>query len=97
MLLPVGDVLCGAQSGHGPEDEVEEAAGIVDHAAEGVHVHHTHVPQSLARREVGEDLDTEQTHNEFELYRNTGNINTRRQGGYTQRRTALTRHADDEE
>ena len=43
-MLPVRDVLCGAQSGHGSEDEVEEAAGIVGHAAEGVHVHHTHVP-----------------------------------------------------
>ena len=86
MLLPVRDVLCGAQSGHGPENEVEEAAGVVDHTAEGVHVHHTHVPQSLARREVGEDLDTDYTHkplsyiHEHRKHTQTGEVHTEKDG-----------------
>lgn len=52
----MGDVLGVALGGGGPGDGVVEATGVVAGGAGGVHVHHTHVPQRLAGRPVGEKL-----------------------------------------
>ena len=51
-----------AQRSFRSEDGVKETTGVRGRATEGVHVHYTHVPQSLTRCEVGEDL---QPHNMF--------------------------------
>lgn len=51
--------MSGAEGGLRSEDGVKEAAGINARAAEGVHVHHAHVTEGLARRQVGEILLTD--------------------------------------
>lgn len=55
-VLPVGDVLTAALSSCCSVDCVVEATGIIGDGAEGVHVHYTHVSQSLTCRTVREQL-----------------------------------------
>lgn len=50
--------MSGTQSSFGSEYGVEEPAGVNGHATERVHVHHTHVPKGLTRRQVGEELES---------------------------------------
>lgn len=54
--LPVGNILCWACSSPWSEYGVKEATGISGQATERVHVHHTHVPKSLACCQVGVGL-----------------------------------------
>lgn len=50
------DVLRVALSSSASDDGAIEATGITGGSAGGAHVHHTHVPQRLARRPVREQL-----------------------------------------